>query len=91
MSEYIKKEDAIKEATTWSMYGKDDLVSRLERLPCAEIVPIDEEWERGYSAGRMAERSDLTKWLEEEKARYEKNGQLNEAWTVERVLKEMME
>lgn len=37
MSEYIDKEDALKEVKAWSMYGKDDLVSRLENLPSIEI------------------------------------------------------
>lgn len=38
MSKYIKLEDALKEAKAWSMFGKDDLVSRLEKLPSIDIV-----------------------------------------------------
>ena len=37
---YIKREDAIQEAKAWSMFGKDDLVSRLERLPSADVMPV---------------------------------------------------
>ena len=40
MSDYIKREDAIREAKAWSMFGKDDLVSRLERLPSADAVEV---------------------------------------------------
>ena len=38
MSKYIKLEDAIKEAKAWSMFGKDDLVSRLEKLPSIDVI-----------------------------------------------------
>ena len=38
--DYIKREDAIQEAKAWSMFGKDDLVSRLERLPSADVMPV---------------------------------------------------
>ena len=38
MSEYIKLEDAIKEAKAWSMYGNDDLVSRLGKLPSIDVI-----------------------------------------------------
>lgn len=40
MSDYIKREDTIQEVKAWSMFGKDDLVSRLERLPSADAMPI---------------------------------------------------
>ena len=40
MSEYIKREDAIKEANTWSMFGNDNLESRLKRLPSADVEPV---------------------------------------------------
>ena len=42
MSDYIKREDAIQEAKAWSMFGKDDLVSRLERLPSVDVVVVKE-------------------------------------------------
>ena len=48
MSEYIKREDAIREAKAWSMFGKDDLVSRLERLPSVEIDELIECWEENH-------------------------------------------
>lgn len=40
MADYIKREDAIKEANTWSMFGNDDLESRLRRLPSADVVEV---------------------------------------------------
>lgn len=40
MSDYIKREDAIKEANTWSMFGNDNLESRLKRLPSADVVEV---------------------------------------------------
>lgn len=40
MSDYIKREDAIKEANTWSMFGNDNLESRLKRLPSADVVDV---------------------------------------------------
>lgn len=55
MSEYIKKEDAIKEANTWSMFGNDNLESRLKRLPSADVVEVskilktaDEQEKQGF-------------------------------------------
>ena len=39
-SDYIKREDAIKEANTWSMFGNDDLESRLKELPSADVVEV---------------------------------------------------
>ena len=38
--EYIKREDAIKEANTWSMFGDDNLESRLKGLPSADVVEV---------------------------------------------------
>lgn len=40
MSDYIKREDAIKEANTWSMFGNDNLESRLKALPSADVVEV---------------------------------------------------
>lgn len=40
MSDYIKREDAIKEANAWSMFGNDNLESRLKRLPSADVVEV---------------------------------------------------
>lgn len=40
MSDYIKREDAIKEANTWSMFGNDNLESRLKRLPPADVAEV---------------------------------------------------
>ena len=40
MSDYIKREDAIKEVNTWSMFGNDNLESRLKRLPSADVVEV---------------------------------------------------
>lgn len=40
MSDYIKKGDAIEEVNTWSMFGNDNLESRLKRLPSADVVEV---------------------------------------------------
>ncbi len=40
MSDYIKREDAIKEANTWSMFGNYNLESRLKGLPSADVVEV---------------------------------------------------
>ena len=40
MSDYIKREDAIKEANAWSMFGNDNLGSRLKGLPSADVVEV---------------------------------------------------
>lgn len=34
-------------------------------------------------------KSDFIEWLEEVRAEYEKNGQLNEMWAIERVIKKV--
>ena len=40
MNDYIKREDAIKEANTWGMFGNDNLESRLKRLPSADVLEV---------------------------------------------------
>lgn len=36
-------------------------------------------------------KSDFIEWLEEVRVEYEKNGQLNEMWAIERVIKKVRE
>lgn len=36
-------------------------------------------------------KTELIEWLEEIRAEYEKNGQLNEMWAIERVIRKVME
>ena len=36
-------------------------------------------------------KAELIEWLEEIQAEYEKNGQLNEMWAIERVIRKVME
>lgn len=36
-------------------------------------------------------KAELIEWLEEVRAEYEKNGQLNEKWAIERVIRKVME
>lgn len=40
MSDYIKREDAIEQANMWSMFGPDNMVARLKRLPRADVVEV---------------------------------------------------
>ena len=40
MSEYIKREDVIKEANAWSMFGNESLESRLKKIPPADVVEV---------------------------------------------------
>ncbi len=49
MNDDIKREDAIKEANTWSMFGNDNLESRLKRLPSADVVEVRHgKWSHNY-------------------------------------------
>ena len=45
----------------------------LTKQPSAEVVPIGEEWERGYTAGQMAERREH-EWIPCEERLPEKSG-----------------
>ena len=40
--------------------------------------------------GKMS-KTELIEWLEEVRAEYEKNDQLNEMWAIERVIRKVME
>ena len=63
MSDYIKREDAVilmarlyQNGYTRVEDAQRDVREYLSEIPSADVVPIGEEWERGYTAGQMAER-----------------------------------
>ena len=65
MSDYIKREDAIKEANTWSMFGNDNLESRLKRLPSADVVEVGKAYPR-----EELEKYGLSEWKDKDGQRW---------------------
>lgn len=55
-NDYIKREDAIKAINGQFMTG---ILNDIMAIPAADVVPIGEEYECGYTDGQMAERKAL--------------------------------
>ena len=52
-------------------------------------VPTEKQRPTNRRSGMS--KTELIEWLEEIRAEYEKNGQLNEMWAIERVIRKVME